>query len=100
MRRFTDSGGIGSAWKQTQADSQALQAPHINTEGGAKNVIFKDRADYVFGMNSIPVCTLTHCVIMLTDISNSNEGIYNLMRAVRHLLGDIEYVIGKGIKIR
>ena len=37
---------------------------------------------------------------MLTDISNSNEGIYNLMRAVHHLLGDIEYEIGKGIKIR
>lgn len=63
-------------------------------------MIFKDRADYVFGMNSIPVCTLAHCVIMLTDISNSNDGIYNLMRAVSHLLGDIEYEIGKGIKIR
>ena len=37
---------------------------------------------------------------MLTDISNSNDGIYNLMRAVHHLLGDIEYEIGKGIKIR
>ena len=38
---------------------------HICTDGLAKNVIFKNRADYVFGMNSIPVCTLTHSVTML-----------------------------------
>ena len=46
---------------------------HICTDGLTKNVIFKTRADYVFGMNSIPVCTLAHGVTMLAFCLMSNH---------------------------
>ena len=46
---------------------------HICTDGLAKNVIFKNRADYVFGMNSIPVCTLAHGVTTLAFCLMSNH---------------------------
>lgn len=46
---------------------------HICTDGLAKNVIFKDRADYIFGMNSIPVCALTHGVTLLAFCLMSNH---------------------------
>ena len=46
---------------------------HICTDGLAKNVIFKSRADYVFGMNSIPVCALLHEVTVLAFCLMSNH---------------------------
>lgn len=38
---------------------------HVCTEGLKQGVIFKERKDFVFGMNGIPVCALKHRILVL-----------------------------------
>lgn len=92
-----DTGSSSSSTENTALSSVSQESFDMYSGRVANiqtHVIAIDR-----GVTSI-VANSAIAANMLTDISNSNEGIYNLMRAVHHLLGDIEYEIGKGIKIR
>lgn len=38
---------------------------HVCTDGLEKGLIFKDKDDFIFGMNGVPVCALRHDVYVL-----------------------------------
>lgn len=38
---------------------------HVCTDGLEKGLIFKDKDDFIFGMNGVPVCALRHGVYVL-----------------------------------
>ena len=46
---------------------------HICTDGLEKNVIFKSDTDYIYGMNSIPVCAAGNQVTILAFCLMSNH---------------------------
>lgn len=46
---------------------------HICTDGLARNVVFRSREDYIYGMNSMAVCAYRHCVTVLAFCLMSNH---------------------------
>ena len=46
---------------------------HICTDGLEKNVIFKSNGDYIYGMNSIPICAVGNQVTILAFCLMSNH---------------------------